>query len=80
MNFTKLVPNIFYKDISFGLKIFVDCLEFTVGHNELSTERPFCVIEKGDLRVSLFQDEKHAGEHHADSDLSRMTYSRYLKG
>ena len=40
MIFTKLVPNIFYKDINTGLKIFVDCLEFTIGHNEINTKNP----------------------------------------
>ncbi len=66
MKFTKLVPNIFYKDIRVGLKTFVDCLEFTVGHDELSSERPFCVVEKGDLRINLFQDKKYAEEHNPE--------------
>ena len=66
MNFTKLVPNIFYKDIRSGLKIFVDCLEFTIGHDELKSERPFCVVEKDGLRINLFQDEKHAAEHNPE--------------
>jgi hypothetical protein len=56
MIFTKLVPNIFYKDINTGLKIFVDCLEFTIGHNEINTHKPFCVLEKDSLRINLFQD------------------------
>jgi hypothetical protein len=60
MIFTKLVPNIFYKDINSGLKIFVDCLEFTIGHNEIDTEKPFCVLEKGGLRINLFQDRELA--------------------
>lgn len=66
MHFTKLVPNIFYKDIQVGLKIFVDCLEFTIGHDELSSERPFCVVEKEGLRVNLFQDKKYAAEHNPE--------------
>jgi hypothetical protein len=66
MNFTKLVPNVFYKDINAGLKTFVDCLEFTITHDELSSERPFCVVEKGDLRINLFQDRKYAAEHHPE--------------
>jgi len=57
MNFTKLVPNIFYSDIQSGLKIFVDCLEFTIGHNEIEAATPFCVVEKNGLRVNLFQDK-----------------------
>ena len=57
---TKLVPNIFYKDINSGLRIFVDCLEFTIGHNEIDTKRPFCVLEKDGLRINLFQDREFA--------------------
>src|SRR5690606_22283063 len=66
MTFTKLVPNVFYKDIRMGLKTFVDCLEFTVGHDELNSERPFCVVEKDGLRVNLFQDKKYAEEHNPE--------------
>jgi hypothetical protein len=41
MNFSKLVPNIFYTDISEGLKLFVDCLEFTIGHDERKSAQKF---------------------------------------
>ena len=60
MNFTKLVPNIFYTDIKTGLKTFVDCLEFTIGHDELNSAQPFCVVEKDGLRVNLFQNAAYA--------------------
>ena len=60
MNFTKLVPNIFYVDIQSGIKLFVDCLEFKIGHNEIGTASPFCVVEKDGLRVNLFQNEELA--------------------
>jgi len=66
MTFTKLVPNIFYKDIKYGLKTFVDCLEFTVGYSELNSDRPFCVVEKDGLRINLFQDKKYAEEHNPE--------------
>lgn len=66
MNFTRLVPNIFYKDIKSGLKTFVDCLEFSIGHNELNADRPFCVLVKNGLHINLFQDAKYAGEHHPE--------------
>lgn len=62
MNFTKLVPNIFYVDIQSGIKLFVDCLEFTIGHNEIETASPFCVVEKDGLRVNLFQNEELANK------------------
>jgi hypothetical protein len=60
MNFTKLVPNIFYVDIQTGIKTFVDCLEFKIGYSEIETVSPFCVIEKDGLRVNLFQNEELA--------------------
>ena len=66
MKFTKLVPNIFYKDIKLGLKLFVDCLEFTIGHNELNAKTPFCVVEKDGLRINLFEDVKYAEEHNPE--------------
>jgi len=60
MNFTKLVPNIFYADIKSGLKIFVECLEFSIGYDELNSNHPFCVVEKDGLRVNLFQNKEYA--------------------
>ncbi len=60
MNFTKLVPNIFYADIQSGLKIFIDCLEFSIGHDEIETASPFCVVEKDGLRINLFQNKEYA--------------------
>jgi hypothetical protein len=66
MNFTKLVPNVFYTDIKTGLKLFVNCLEFTIGHNEIETDRPFCVVEKNRLRVNLFQNKEYAEKDHPE--------------
>jgi len=66
MHFTKLVPNIFYTDIKTGIKTFVDCLEFRIGHNELDAVHPFCVVEKDGLRVNLFQNKQHAEEHNPE--------------
>ena len=66
MNFTKFVPNIFYEDIKSGLKIFVECLEFTVGHDELNSGQPFCVVEKDGLRVNLFQNKEYAEKDHPE--------------
>lgn len=37
MNFSKLVPSVFYVDISDGLKLFVDCLQFSIEHQDLKT-------------------------------------------
>ncbi|HET6995759.1 MAG TPA: hypothetical protein VFI06_12290 [Chitinophagaceae bacterium] len=66
MNFQKLVPNVFYTNINDALKLFVDCLEFTIGHSELKSHQPFCVIEKNDLRINLFQNEELAKEHNPE--------------
>jgi hypothetical protein len=63
MNFEKLVPNIFYVDIADGLRLFVDCLDFTVGHDEIRSRQPFCVVEKDGLRINLFENAEPALEH-----------------
>lgn len=66
IKFTKLVPNVFYIDIRDALTTFVDCLGFTITHDEIKTHRPFCVIEKGELRINLFEDGGLANEHHPE--------------
>jgi hypothetical protein len=66
MKFTKLVPSIFYTDINIGLKTFVDCLEFTIGHEELGTDSPFCVVNKDGLSIMLFQNAEYAGKEHPE--------------
>lgn len=66
MNFTKLVPNVFYNDIRTGIKMFVDCLEFTIGYSELNAATPFCVVEKNGLRVNLFGDKALAANNHPE--------------
>lgn len=60
MRFTKLVPNVFYEDIKDGLDLFVDCLEFSISYNDLSSENPCCVIDKDDLSIFLFQNKEYA--------------------
>jgi hypothetical protein len=66
MNFTKLVPNIFYVNIHDGLKLFVDCLEFKIEHDELNSENPFCVVARNGLRINIFQNEQLAKEHNPE--------------
>ena len=66
MNFTKLVPNIFYVDIKDGINLFVDCLQFEIVHNELKAKSLFCVVEKNGLRINLFQDKTLAKEHNPE--------------
>jgi hypothetical protein len=66
MNFAKLVPNVYYQDINDGLKLFIDCLEFSIGHEELKSRNPFCVIEKGELQIYLFENKELAEEHNPE--------------
>jgi hypothetical protein len=66
MRFTKLVPNVFYTDIKDALKLFVNCLEFTIEPDELGGAKPFCVIEKDGLRINLFEDRKLSEEHNPE--------------
>lgn len=66
MNFTKLVPNVFYVNISDAMNLFIDCLEFNIVHDELSSKQPFCVIEKNGLRINIFQNEALAKEHNPE--------------
>jgi hypothetical protein len=66
MHFTRLVPNVFYTDIKEALKLFVDCLEFKIQHDELKSNSPFCVIERDGLRINLFEDKKLAKEHNPE--------------
>jgi hypothetical protein len=66
MTFTKLAPNVYYQDIQDGLKLFIDCLEFRIGHEELKSKNPFCVIEKGELQMYLFESKELAKEHNPE--------------
>ncbi len=66
MNFNRLVPNVYYEDIKDGLKLFIDCLEFKIGHEELKTENPFCVIEKNGLQMYIFQHAELARQHNPE--------------
>lgn len=66
MNFTKLVPNVFYTNIHDGLKLFVDCLEFKIGHDEIKSRNPFCVVERNGLRINLFENAALAKEHNPE--------------
>ena len=66
MNFTKLVPSVFYTDLSDGLKLFVDCLQFEIAHKDLNISQPFCVLRKDDIGIMLFQDAQLAKEHYPE--------------
>jgi hypothetical protein len=60
MKFTKLIPNIFYSDISVGLQLFVNCLQFEIAYNDLKAEDPFCIVKKDNLAIHLLQNNEFA--------------------
>lgn len=66
VNFKRLIPNVYYTDIKDGLKLFIDCLEFSIGHEELKSQNPFCVIEKNELQMFLFEHKELAKEHNPE--------------
>lgn len=66
MKFSKLVPSVFYVDISDGIKLFVDCLQFKIEHQDFNSSQPYCVIEKDGIRIMIFQDEQLANEHNPE--------------
>lgn len=79
MNFTKLIPSIFYEDINEGIKLFVECLTFNITHNELMARQPFCVLEKDGLCIYLFQDAMTAKEHHPEIRLETNAIEEVYK-
>lgn len=69
MNFSKLVPSVFYIDITDGFKLFVNCLKFTIEHQDLTASQPYCVLGKDRIRIMVFQDEQLAKEHYPEMRL-----------
>ena len=70
MNFSKLVPSVFYQDISDGLELFVNCLQFHISHQDLTATQPYCVMEKDGIVLMLFEDEGLAKAHHPELRLT----------
>jgi hypothetical protein len=66
MNFEQLVPNVYYVNITNGLKMFADCLGFVIGHNEIKSDQPFWVLNKDGLSIYLFEHAKLAKEHNPE--------------
>jgi hypothetical protein len=66
MHFTRLVPSIFYVDIRLGIKTFVECLEFSIGHDERQADNPFCVVKKDGLSIMIFQNAEYAEKEHPE--------------
>jgi hypothetical protein len=53
-------------DFDFKHKLFVDCLEFKIAHDDLKSQNPFFVLENDGLRINLFQNESLAKEHNPE--------------
>lgn len=66
MTFSKLIPSVFYTDLSDGLQLFVDCLQFTIEHKDLNATQPYCVLQKDGISIMVFQDEQLAKEHYPE--------------
>lgn len=66
MNFSNLVPSVFYIDIADGLRFFVDCLQFSIKHQDLTNSDPYCVLEKDGIKIMVFQNEQLAKEHYPE--------------
>lgn len=66
MHFSKLVPSVFYIDISDALTLFVDCLQFAIEHEDFKNAQPYCVLAKDGIRIMVFQDEQLAKEHYPE--------------
>jgi len=79
MNFTRLIPNVYYASIQDGIRFFVDCLEFSIGHEELKSENPFCVLKKNDLGLFLFQHHALAKEHNPEFRLVTQAIDEVYK-
>ena len=65
-DFQQLIPNVYYKHITDGLKMFIDCLGFVIGHDEIKADQPFCVLSKDGLGIYLFEHAKLAKEHNPE--------------
>ena len=39
---------------------------FTIGHNEINSSEPFCVLQKDGLQIYLFENVKLAKEHNPE--------------
>ncbi|MCW3463140.1 hypothetical protein [Chitinophaga nivalis] len=55
MQFTKLIPNIFYSDIKVALQLFVDTLGFAVAYSDDKGEQPFYIIKRDTLVIHLIE-------------------------
>ncbi|PPK84219.1 hypothetical protein CLV84_3987 [Neolewinella xylanilytica] len=66
MRYTRLVPSVFYPDLADALALFVECLQFSVLHQEEAAAQPYALVAKDGIKLMLFQDSRLAGAHHPE--------------
>lgn len=59
--------------------MFIDCLGFKMGHEELKSAEPFCVLHRDGLQFLLFQHEKLAKEHNPEFRLETENIEEVYK-
>ncbi|HVZ25770.1 MAG TPA: hypothetical protein VG842_06945 [Sediminibacterium sp.] len=62
MEFTTLIPNVFYADAQVGLQLFVECLQFRIRFQDTESGDPFYVLEKDGLKLHLIQSLEFASK------------------
>jgi hypothetical protein len=60
MKFEKITPSVFYNSIQDSFKLFIDCLEFKITHKELESDNPYCVVERDNIGILIFQNKEYA--------------------
>jgi hypothetical protein len=60
MKLLKVIPNIFYGDLSIGLQLFCDCLGFAILYKEPEAPGKFHIIERDGVEIHLKEDEEFA--------------------
>ena len=58
MKLNKVIPQIFYSDISHGLELFIDCLGFTVKYKD--NEPAFYIIDRDGVTLFLVENDEFA--------------------
>ena len=60
MKFEKITPSVFYSAIQDSFKLFIDCLEFKITHQEFELNNPYCVVERDNIGILIFQNNEYA--------------------
>jgi hypothetical protein len=53
-------------NIADGIIFFVDCLGFSIVHDEIASAQPFCVLRRDGLVINLFENADLANEHNPE--------------